>query len=191
MGRPKLLLPIGGKSVIEWLVGTLRQASIDPICVLCREDDRALQIELRRLGIEPIIPSGEPADMRESVTLLLHHIASTHHPKGNSGWMLIPADHPFIPPDVLSEIVAEWERSPDQIVVPRHGNRRGHPTIFPWSMSEEALSIPSGQGLNSLLHHNANRVHEVVSDSASVLFDLDTPDDYAKAEALLVNQPEA
>lgn len=191
MGQPKLLLPLAGKTVIEWLVGTLQEASIDPISVLCRADDSALQAELRRLGVTPIIPPCEPADMRESVTLLLRHIAATQQPQETDGWMLIPADHPFIPRQVLNEIVAAWKQSPDQIVVPRHGERRGHPTIFPWSMSANALSLPEGEGLNRLLRGNEERVHEVMCDSAAVLFDLDTPNDYARAEALVADRSEA
>ncbi len=50
MGRPKLLLPWGGTSVLGHLIRQWRALDAKQIAVVCARDDGAMQAELDRLG---------------------------------------------------------------------------------------------------------------------------------------------
>lgn len=181
MGRPKLLLDLGGKTVIRRLIETLRRAGIDDVFILVSRDDIDLQAELGPLPVHRVVAEDDPPEMRDSVERLLDEIERTAAPAPHDGWLLIPADHPFVEIAVLERLLDARRAEPGKIVVPEHGQRRGHPTLFPWPVANEVRRIPRDQGLNQLLRCNPARVVEVTCAEPSVLFDLDTPDDYARA----------
>ena len=63
------------------------------------------------------------------------------------------------------------------ILVPRCGERRGHPVVLPWSLVADVASLPVGQGFNALLHRQPPRVAALLVNDSGVTVDLDSPDD--------------
>ncbi len=177
MGVPKLLLRLGTRTVIEHLVLALRHPAITHVVVLVRSNDVELQTALAKFPeVRMVIPAIEPEEMRASVQCLLEAIAPQHA----GGWLLVPADSPWIEQQVLDRLIATWQQHPDKISVPTHMAKRGHPTLFPASLPHETAQLPSACGLNSLLRSQPERVLEVACDEESVLYDLDTPEDFAR-----------
>ena len=181
MGQPKLLLDLAGKSVLARVIEALHLAGVAHCLVVVRPDDAALIQEVRTAGAEVVIPAMAPEEMRQSVECGLRHVHSTAQTAGEwDGWVLVPADHPTLNPAVIRELIAVWSESPQQIAVPVFGGRRGHPTIFPWSMVPEVLALPAERGLNQLLRSRPERVQEVPVSDPRVLDDLDTPEDWER-----------
>lgn len=187
MGQPKLLMKIDGETVIARLLRQLRRSELASIRVLGRADDEELQAEVRGAGVEFIVPETDPPDMRVSVELLLDAVVHTVSKTAEVGWLLIPADHPIVEQAVLERLIKSWQETPDSIVVPVHSGHRGHPAIFPWSSRQELSQIPQNMGINWLLRHGENPVREIECSEASVLWDLDTPDDFARIQSILQN----
>ena len=185
MGEPKLLLKIGVMTLIERLIRQLQQADISSISILVREDDPVLQEEVKRLGVDLYIPAREPQEMRESVGMLLSNLKQKENPNQDDGWLLIPADHPIVLPSVLKTLTNSWKETPASITVPKYQSRRGHPTIFPWSAAGELRKIPHGHGLNWLLKNQQTLVNEVQLDEPSVLWDVDTPEEFQRICTIL------
>lgn len=180
MGEPKLLLRIGEITLIERLIRQLQQAEISSISVLVREDDPELQKEVSRCGAGLVVPLQEPREMRDSVEMLLSHLEQNVKPTPGDGWLLIPADHPVVLPPVLNTLIKNWRERPESITVPKYQSRRGHPTIFPWTVAKSLEAIPQGQGLNWLLKNPFTSINEVHVDEPSVLWDVDTPEDFKR-----------
>ncbi|MBT5018364.1 MAG: nucleotidyltransferase family protein [Planctomicrobium sp.] len=180
MGKPKLLLTIGEMTLIERLIRQLQRVEISSISVLVREDDPELQEEVVRCGASLVVPDHEPQEMRESVGILLSHLEQNQNPTHDDGWLLIPADHPIVLPSVLKILVMSWQENPNSIAVPKYQSRRGHPTIFPWLAAKKLEEIPPRQGLNWLLKNQSTPMNEVQIDEPSVLWDVDTPEDFAR-----------
>ena len=126
------------------------------------------------------MPDVDPPDMRNSVQYALDEIRSSMQPADEDAWMLIPADHPVLTVETVSKLIAAWRSTSAQIVVPIHQAKRGHPTLFGWQLVQRIASIPSDRGLNELLKNEQNQIHEVEVDDPTVLFDLDTPEDYQR-----------
>ncbi len=179
MGSPKLLLPWNGSTVIEQLLAALSRPEIIAVCVVVRPDDVELQSALSRTTAIIVVPDHDPPDMRDSVELGLQVIREQFHPADDDGWLLIPADHPLIEPEVFDGLLLRWSSGDCQALVPKFGERRGHPTLLRWSLAEKVEQLPHGIGINALLRSSPDLVTEWPTDRESVLADLDTPEDYA------------
>lgn len=182
MGQPKLLLDIAGQTVIARVVSALKQAGVSRTLVVARSSDADLIREARRVGAELVLPFIDPAEMRQSVEFALQSVRDGQADSAltqnlYAGWILVPADHPTLNSRVIEELIAAWKEDPQQIAVPTFAGRRGHPTIFPWSLGDEVFSMPADQGLNQLLRTQPHRVREISCSDSQVLEDLDTPED--------------
>ncbi|MCA9108669.1 MAG: nucleotidyltransferase family protein [Planctomycetaceae bacterium] len=178
MGQPKLLLPFGDTTVIGRLIQVLRSADIETAFVLVRFEDESLADEVRRCGASVVQPSEAPPEMRVSVEVLLDAINQRHSPTDNDGWLLIPGDHPLLTPQTLTQLVTSWQDEPTSITVPTHNGRRGHPTIFPWSLASHVTELPANVGVNQLLKDGTTEIREVPVNDPMIHLDLDTPEDY-------------
>ena len=185
MGQPKLLLPLGGRTVIARVLSALSLPNIAARCVVVRKDDHELKAAVEASGGLCISPPADPPDMRTSVKFALQEIQQRYRPTDDDGWMLIPADHPVVSQNLISSLIEVWTARSPSILVPRCGDRRGHPTLFRWSLVAEVANIPDDCGLNWLLKANATDVSELLTDDDSALIDLDTPAEYDRLKRIL------
>jgi len=180
MGRPKLLLPVGAETVFARLARTLRRPEIDELLVVVRADDAALKQAVDSAGATLVVPAVDPPDMRASVEAALAWFVQNRGWTGCDGWMLIPADHPWIEPALCDVLFACWHSVRPEILVPTYRGRRGHPTLFQPHWADKVAAIPHGEGLNWLVRTHPDAVHELPVEFASAVADLDTPDDYTR-----------
>ncbi|MBS0206319.1 MAG: nucleotidyltransferase family protein [Planctomycetes bacterium] len=180
MGQPKLLLKLAGLSIIERLLQALDSPLITERHVVVRPGDAALQAEVMRLNASLDLPPDDPPDMRASVAFALNVIEQKYAPCDNDGWLLVPADHPVLDRRLIEILLQTWQSVQPAILVPRRGTRRGHPTLFRWSLARAVANIPVDRGLNWLLREHAADVTELPVDSDAAVTDLDTPEDYRR-----------
>lgn len=180
MGRAKLLLPFRGFTILGGLLQVLMHPRIAARCVVARKSDDALATEAAHHGAWVIQPDRDPSDMRSSVTCALQQIERRYHPADDDGWLLIPADHPLLVAEVLAGLIAAWDASRAEILVPSFQGRRGHPTLFRWRMAATVAHIPADRGLNWLLEQFSGQVVDWPCSHPEVTLDLDTPEDYAR-----------
>jgi molybdenum cofactor cytidylyltransferase len=180
MGQPKLLLPLGAKTVIGRLLEILDRPPILCRAVVVRSKDQELLEEVTKGGGFAVQPELDPPEMRQSVELALAAIRENHSPKPEDGWLLVPADHPVLSAGVVDELIAAWQRATAEILVPTCQNRRGHPTVFSWTLADAVANIPIDQGLNWLVRHSGASVQEIAVEDPAIFTDLDTPEDYER-----------
>lgn len=179
MGRPKLLLPWGEKTVIETVLDAWRQSDISHLVMTAREDDAELTALGRKAGAEIVVVSPAPADMKASVLAGLAYVEEKFQPRPDDIWLLAPADMPFISRQTIADLLAAWsERGPAEIVAPIRQGRRGHPVAFAWSLVAAAQRLGEKEGLNQLLARFPVKEVPVADDAGFV--DLDTPEDYRR-----------
>ncbi|MFG0335640.1 MAG: NTP transferase domain-containing protein, partial [Maioricimonas sp. JB049] len=136
MGRPKLLLPLGERRVIDWLLDALQTAGLQHVFLLARRDDTNLVAAVRDRMTMIVQPVADPPDMRTSVEHLLEKAYAKIRPRPDDGWMLIPADHPVLRPELVATLCRAWQECDADVLVPEYEGRRGHPTLFRWSLAE-------------------------------------------------------
>jgi molybdenum cofactor cytidylyltransferase len=183
MGRPKLALPLGGSTVLEVVLGTLRRSGVEHVLVVLAPHVADLAPLARAAGADVLLLPGETADMRATVEHGLSHLEEVFHPKPEDDWLLVPADHPTLEPAVVRQLIEARRAHPGRsILVPTFEGQRGHPTLIGWKHAAGIRDLPAGQGLNVYLRRTAAEALEVPVASASILCDLDTPADYERLQ---------
>jgi molybdenum cofactor cytidylyltransferase len=181
MGRPKLSLPLGGRTVLELVVLALRQGGVDETLVVIGPHDPALRPLAEAAGALVVCLAEPTPDMRATVEHGLRWLEDRFHPRPDDAWLLAPADHPTLDAAVVRLLCEGYAVRPGlSIVVPAHGGRRGHPTLIAWEHVAGVLAHSSGKGIDDYLRSHAQDVREVEAPSDSVLFDMDAPEDYER-----------
>jgi molybdenum cofactor cytidylyltransferase len=182
MGRPKLLLEIGGRTVIARVVESLRKGGTELVIVVTPPVADSVSSKLNdesiAAGAETINPSSQPTDMRASIELAIDYLAG--HEQKPDLVLLCPADSPGISSILVAKLVDRAGASPGSIVIPVAGDERGHPIVLPWQLAREIPAVPTGLGVNALVARHANRVVECTVEDSTVIADLDTPEDYER-----------
>jgi molybdenum cofactor cytidylyltransferase len=183
MGRPKLALPVGDRTVLECVVAALRDGGVDEVVVVLGSGVAAatsLGSRAQGVGAHVLVLDVDTADMRATVEIGLRWAAEQFRPEPSDRWLLAPADHPTVSADVVRSVLRSANHADWLITVPTHGGRRGHPTLIRWSLVEGLKNLPPGRGLNDYFRQFPEQTVEVPVDTPAVLLDLDTPEEYAR-----------
>jgi molybdenum cofactor cytidylyltransferase len=186
MGQPKLALPIGPQTVLERVVRTLQDGGVQQVLVVLGPHVSPLRPLAEAAGAEVLLLEHETPDMRSTVQHALDWLETRHHPGHEDAWLLVPADHPTMSAVVVQTLLETFAKAPTaSILVPTFQGRRGHPTLVAWRHGPGIRSLPEGLGLNAYLRQQMEATRELPVEEATILWDLDTPEDYSRLLAFL------
>ncbi len=181
MGRPKLSLPLGERTILEHVVAALRQAHVEHVLAVLGPHAGELGMLARAAGAHVCQLAQQTTDMRATVEQGLRWLEERFQPRPDDGWLLVPADHPALAPSVLNELEQArrgyLERS---LFVPTFHGRRGHPLALTWRHVAGIRSHAADEGLNGYVRAHEADMLEVPVATESILCDLDTPEDYER-----------
>lgn len=181
MGRPKLILPIAGATVIARVVSALRTGGVIHVIVVTPPADSpgaaVLGREAAAAGAVVVVPAERPADMRGSFEFGLQTLEDGPRP---AAVLLVPADSAGITPELVALVLEQSRALPSAIVIPTFQGKRGHPIALPWAMALLVRGLPFGAGINALIALHAADVFEIEVDHEGAVADLDTPEDYER-----------
>jgi molybdenum cofactor cytidylyltransferase len=181
MGRPKVLLPLGGRTVIERVIDTLELAGIDRILVVTSPELPEVAAVVRNAGAHAVELTAPTEHMRETVQHGLDWIEAHWSPQPSDAFLLVPADHPTLDVTAIAVLlVAKMQHSQFSIFIPTYGGKRGHPALVGWQHVAGIRQSAPSEGLNSYFRRHVDETLEVAVTSASVLLDLDTPEEYER-----------
>jgi CTP:molybdopterin cytidylyltransferase MocA len=183
MGRAKLTLPFGGRTVIERVVEALRAGGVEQVVVVTGPHVPELGPLATAAGGHVLTLPEPTADMRTTVERGLDWIEERFHPADDAGWLLAPADHPAIAPEVVARLLAAGADPAASIAIPVHGTRRGHPTFFRWRHAAGIRQLAPDRGINAFIRLHAGETCELAVEDPGTVADLDTPDDYRRLTA--------
>jgi molybdenum cofactor cytidylyltransferase len=181
MGRPKLLLPLGKRTILDHVIATIQEAGIERILVVATATAPELSTVAEAAGATVLTLPDPTPDMRATVQIGLRWIEQIWGPADDDCWLLAPADHPALEATVIFQLLAaERAGAEHSVFVPTHDGRRGHPTLVRWRHARAIPALPAGEGLNAFFRQLVREVREIPMESPGVLTDLDTPEDYAQ-----------
>src|SRR5262245_58988222 len=179
MGRPKLSLPLRGRSVLECVVETLKSAGVAEVVVVIGPHVAELVPLAERAGAHALLLTEVTPDMRTTVERGLDWIEQAFHPQRDDAWLLVPADHPALDAAAVRHLIAEYQtQARCTIAVPTFAGKRGHPAVIAWNHVAGIRAMKADVGLNVYLRQHAGETLAVPVDTDGVLIDLDTKEDY-------------
>lgn len=172
MGDFKPLLPMGGASVIENIIKTLRASGAEDIVVVTGFKADKLEARLRETGV--IFVKNEryaETQMLCSVKLGFSRLL------GQCDRLLFtPADVPlFTEKTIRTLLMTDCDAA-----IPVCGGRDGHPLLLKAEVLPRILEYSGEGGLHGALEHCGGRVERVPVNDLGAVSDMDTPEDYRR-----------
>jgi CTP:molybdopterin cytidylyltransferase MocA len=181
MGQPKLALRFGNGTILEHVCRSVQSAGVERVVVVVGPEGRQLVSLAESAGASVLQLENDTAEMRHTILFGLSWIEEHYQPPADDAWLLLPADHPCIQHDVITELWAAYQRQPQlSIVVPTYQGQRGHPVLIGWSHVLAIRQMPEGVGLNAYLRQHPALTLLLPVSWPSILWDLDTPEDYRR-----------
>lgn len=175
MGSPKALLQIQGKTFLEHLVTTLRNAGLYEISVVLGHDPDKIRLQLPNLDVRFIINENYQKGQLSSIQAAIKSV-----PKDCDAIMICPIDRPLVSNGLLQKLTSEFMKRKSPVVIPIFDAKRGHPIIFSSSLFPELLRAPIDVGARAVVWARHNEVVEVQTEEEGILLNIDTPELYEK-----------
>ncbi len=180
MGRPKLLLPWGGTTIIGHLMEQWQVLAAAQIAIVLRPDDRELKVELDHLSFLPQDRIENPQPERGMFSSILCAARWPGWRKEISSWAVVLGDQPHLRLETLRALLEFSVQNPGAICQPAFNGHPGHPVILPRGVFAE-LKHSRAETLKDFLKPFAGRCVQCPVADAGLLLDLDRPEDYEKA----------
>ena len=182
MGKPKLLLPWRGATVIGEILSQWRELGATQIGIVMRPNDAALAAELDRLNFPRAERIENPQPERGMFSSIVCAANWDGWRKEISRWAIVLGDQPHLRTETLRELINFHSQNADAICQPMSGGKLAHPAILPASAWAELKSSEAATLKDFLKLATASRVQCPVNDSG-LLLDMDTPEDYKRLQS--------
>jgi molybdenum cofactor cytidylyltransferase len=176
MGKPKQLLPFGERTILERVVDTLLTAGVGEVIVVLGHLAEPVRAVLGDRPVRAVINESYQQGMLSSVKCGVRAIGAEH-----DAVLFALGDQPHIDSAVVSEVIRAYRAGNAGIVIPRYGEKKGHPIIINLQKYRETIvSLPEDVGLNALIQKHADDVCLIDVATEDIIRDIDMPDDYTR-----------
>lgn len=172
MGRPKALLPVNKKTIIENQIGMLRRVGLYNIFVVTDGGEQFAD-KLKRCDVQVISPVKKNKSMIESIRCSMAHFNGAF-----DGMMVVPSDFPYLSTELLVRVLTGFERRPKRITVPVYQGKRGHPVIIPSRLFDAVNNRFDDYGIRGLYDAFPDSLAEIDWEDDSILKNMNTENDY-------------
>jgi molybdenum cofactor cytidylyltransferase len=176
MGQPKALLAIKGKTFLRNIVDTMYKSGFEDVIIVLGSESEKIQNTISWFKGKIVINQDWKQGQLSSIITGLNNVDQTQY----SAALIWPVDHPCVSPKLLLELVKKFDKGSHKIIVPKYGERRGHPVIIAGSLFEEIKFAPKDIGMKSVIHSHPEEVCEVKTTDQGVITNVDTPEEYQK-----------
>ena len=123
----------------------------------------------------------QAACARHTEALAVNTAAPLHHP---SGFLFCTADQPFLQADSIRDLCAVFQNNPDCIVSAAFNGKHCSPVIFPAALAGELSRLDGSIGGRTVMNAHPDLILYSPLRSEIEAFDIDTPEDFKRAEEL-------
>ena len=177
MGRPKQMLAWKGKTLLRHVLENLIHSTVDEIILVLGHEAEAIQKSLTEFQIKIVINPEYQQGMASSLRQGLLAIDTR-----SEAFLVVLADQPGIGPEIINQIIHEFQRSDPRrgIARPIYRGLRGHPVLIGVRYLQEALQLQGDVGARQILMNHPEDILEIEADQEGILKDIDTHEEYQK-----------
>jgi molybdenum cofactor cytidylyltransferase len=171
LGQPKQLLPYGGATLLDHVLGVARLCAFDQLVCVLGSDAAAIREQVDLSGVEVV---ENPGSGRRGCSSSIAAALGTVDP-GSGVLVLLLGDQPGVKPEAVEALLGGRAGAP--LAVCRYENGRGHPFAFGRDVFPDLAALHGDKGVWKLLDRRAADVVDVQL-AGPVPLDVDTWDDY-------------
>jgi molybdenum cofactor cytidylyltransferase len=178
LGRPKQLLELDGRPVLQHVLDAAAASHLDQIVVVLGHGGRDVAARIRLPARTGIVLNRDYA-LGQSTSLRAGLQAAGLEA---TAAVILLGDQPGVRPEAIDAVVQAWRAGNGPVVRASYEGRPDHPTLFDRSVWTELIQIQGDEGARGVLEaHPEWRSTAEVGGRAPE--DIDTEDDYARAKA--------
>jgi len=176
MGRPKQLLDLGGRSVLQRVLDAAVSSPLDAMVVVLGHAAEEVAASLRLpanagLVINEEFAEGQSMSMKAGLRAV--------EPQSAAALFLL-GDQPEVRPEAIAAVVGAYRGGAGPVVQASYAGRPAHPTLFDRSVWAELEAAAGDEGARGVLARHP-RWRSVVEVGGTPPADIDTEEGYAAA----------
>lgn len=177
MGRNKLLLEVGGRTILDRILDAMKASAVDEVFVVLGHDPGSIRPIAEAHGVSTVLNPEHEKGMTSSFQAGLREVTA-------DAAFLVLGDQLGLEPALLDEMEELMVADPGALIIsPVHDGRRGHPVLFRRSLFHEIFSLGEEETMKDIVLRQEED-HRSVRGSMWCTMDIDTPEDFERAVRL-------
>jgi molybdenum cofactor cytidylyltransferase len=176
LGRPKQLLRIGRKTLLERCMEAATASALESVVVVLGYEAKRIRSTLADWWDHPKIRTCHNPDYRQGMSISLKAglaAVRDHYPSV----MVMLADQPFIGSSVIDGLLERFWRSTKGICASSYRDRQGPPVCLSRTYYSELMALEGDVGARGILSAHRENVLCVEVKEPEMLMDVDTEED--------------
>lgn len=180
MGEQKLLLPLRGKPVLQWVLESVLASDVaEVVCVVRNLELSPPLVSVRDEKMLWLI--NNQADRGQSTSVIAGLWATDPN---SEGVLFVVGDQPMIRAELINALIERFEKTGALIVAPRYNGQTRNPVLFRREIFPELLEISGDRGGRALIERHPERTEFVEWQDELSFMDLDVREDYERLKQL-------
>jgi molybdenum cofactor cytidylyltransferase len=175
MGTPKQLLRLGGKSLLEHTLSSVRGSGVDEIVLVLGASADEVRRQLATDGLRVVVNPDFQQGMGTSLRTGLAAVSASMR-----GALIVLADQPFVRSSTLDQMIAYREKHTPQILIPLYRGFRGNPVLLDRSVFPELMNLTGDIGCRAIFGSHTESIHKLAVDDPGILLDIDSAEDWER-----------
>lgn len=175
MGKPKLLLPFGKKTIIETVIESVIQSKIDKVLVVLGSEREKIEKKIKNFPLKIAYNPDFRTGMLSSVQRGFQEL-----PENTQAVLVVLGDQPVISSAVINKVIDAYKKTGKGIVLPVYRKERGHPVLIGMKYRGEVENLSPDIGLRGTVYNHPEDILEVEVEMPGILRDIDDVEDYKR-----------
>ena len=183
-GRPKQLLKLKGKYLLDYVLSAALGSGLNHIVLVLGHDHQnilqALETRTTQERLQVVVNHRYLEGQSRSLQAGLQKIRQVF-----PAVMFLLGDQPLLNSNTIDHLLDRFRHSGKDICVPVCKGKRRNPTIFNRVLYDQLMAIEGDIGARDIIRANPERVLYLELDDPLCFFDIDSQKDFEKLQSLL------
>jgi molybdenum cofactor cytidylyltransferase len=181
MGRDKLVLPWGKKTILERCLEVLLRSEIEEVVIVLSVGGTDLEKRIKnypssmRRKIKVILNPDRGRGMSTSIRRGLRSLCSK-----SEGILIALGDQPLLKTRTVNALIRAFAEGERKIIIPLYHGRRGNPVLFDRWYTKKLMKLRGDTGGRSVIESYPESIIKVQTRSEAVVKDMDTWEEYLR-----------
>lgn len=182
MGQQKLLLPLGGKPLLSYVLNLVHNQSWTDSVVIIGQPVEELTKLCQYYDLRSVYNANRQKGQATSIALAMQQLQGEF-----DGFVFFMGDQPLVSPALIEAILTQFDQASDNrsIIVPCHQGQRYSPVLFGSHWQADLAALTGDTGGKQIMRKNPEWVHELAWPDASPFYDADTWEEYQQMRRLV------